>query len=562
MSEVRRLLAYVTPYWPRLALVLLLALLGTLVSLYVPYLFRALVDQGLVGRNSDALVRIIAMFVGLTLVSYALNVVSGLRYTRVSADILFDMRLAVFRRLQQLSPRFYAKMPLGQIVSRINADIGELQRVAAELALGWLGSLVYLVGSAAILMYLDSWLFLVSIALLPASIWSLVRFRRKLELSIADLRNQSAEMGTVLIESLQGMKVVVAHNAQEREVGRLRARNDGFVASLMIMRRLTYLSGGLPGLLLTMGSGVVLLLGGWRVIDGQITIGVLVAFVAYQMRLVAPIQGMMGLYTSVASARVSLRRVHEILDATVEVRDDPNAPPIGDVRGAVAFEQVSLTFDRGAPVLQRLDLSVAAGERIAIVGRSGEGKSTIADLLVRHLDPDSGRVTLDGRDVRSLRLADLRRHVIVVDQNPFVFNTTLRENIRFAAPNASEPAIAAAAMRAGLGPFVARSPRGLDTEVGEGGRALSAGERQRVAIARAFLADPTVLVLDEATGALDAATEAEVVAGYEELMAGRTTIVITHRAELARRADRIVTLEGGSIARAAPAPAPAAVLSA
>jgi ATP-binding cassette subfamily B protein len=547
LSDIRRLLSYVTPYWPRLALVLLLALLGTLVSLSVPYLFRSLVDEALIGKNAGALVRIVATFVGLTLVSYALNVVSGLRYTRVSADILFDMRLAVFRKLQELSPRFYAKMPLGQIVSRINADIGELQRVATEITLGWLGSLVYLVGSALILWYLDAWLFLVSIALLPASLWALIRYRRRLEVAIADLRNQSAEVGTVLIESLQGMKLVVAHNAQEREANRLRVRNDGFVASLMAMRRLSYLAGGLPGILLTMGSAVVLLLGGWRVVSGEITIGVLVAFVAYQMRLVAPIQGLMGLYTSIASARVSLHRVHEIIDTPVEVRERQDAQPIGNVRGDVAFEGVSFSFDRGAPVLDRLDLAVAAGERIAIVGRSGEGKSTIADLLVRHLDPDSGRVTIDGHDIRSLRLADVRRHVVVVDQNPFVFNTTLRENIRFATPGASEQEIQTAAFRAGLEPFVTRSPRGLDTEVGEGGRALSAGERQRVAIARAFLANPTVLVLDEATGSLDAKTEAEVVAGYEELMAGRTTIVITHRPELARRADRIVTLEGGSI---------------
>jgi ATP-binding cassette subfamily B protein len=249
---------------------------------------------------------------------------------------------------------------------------------------------------------------------------------------------------------------------------------------------------------------------------------------------------------------VSIRRVHEIVDTPVDVTERADAQPITGIRGDVAFESVSFSFDRGAPVLDGVDFAVSAGECVAIVGRSGEGKSTIADLLVRHLDPDSGRVTIDGRDTRMLRLADLRRHVVVVDQNPFVFNTTLRDNIRFAAPDASEQEIHTAASRAGLDPLIERSPLGLDTGVGEGGRALSAGERQRVAIARAFLANPTVLILDEATGSLDPATEAEVVAGYEELMAGRTTIVITHRPELARRADRILTLDGGSIAAGAP----------
>jgi ATP-binding cassette, subfamily B, bacterial len=270
--------------------------------------------------------------------------------------------------------------------------------------------------------------------------------------------------------------------------------------------------------------------------------------VAYQVRLVGPIQALMGLYSSIASARVSLRRVNEILDTPVDVREAPNAEPVDRVRGEVRFESVSFSFDRG-PVLAALDLTVAAGECVAITGRSGEGKSTIADLLVRHLDPDAGRVTLDGRDLKTMRLTDVRSHVVVVDQQPFMFNTTLRENIRFARPDASEEDVREAAMRAGLGAFIARSTRGMDTEVGEGGRALSAGERQRVAIARGFLASPSVLVLDEATGSLDPTTEAEVASGYEELMQGRTTIVITHRPELARRADRIVTLENGSIVR-------------
>jgi ATP-binding cassette subfamily B protein len=254
----------------------------------------------------------------------------------------------------------------------------------------------------------------------------------------------------------------------------------------------------------------------------------------------------MGLYASIASARVSLRRVNEILETPIEVREQPGAVAVEHVRGDVRFESVSFSFDRG-PVLAGLDIAVPAGESIAIVGRSGEGKSTIADLLVRHLDPDSGRVMLDGRDLKSMRLTDVRRHIVVVDQQPFVFNTTLRENIRFALPDATDSQVHEAAMRAGRGPFIARSAQGLETEVGEDGRALSAGERQRVAIARALLASPSVLVLDEATGSLDPATEAEVASGYEELMRGRTTIVITHRPELARRTGRIVTLERGAI---------------
>ena len=551
-SDVSRLLGYIRPYWPRLALVLAITLTSTVVSLYIPLLYRGLVDNALLGRDVPALVRIVSLFLGLTVLSFLLNVVSGLRYTHVSADILFDMRLAVFRHLQALSPRFYARMPLGQIVSRINADISELQRVAAELALGWIGSVVYLVGSIVILLYIDKWLFLMSVALLPPSIWALVRYRRRLEGSIAAMRDHSAGLGSLLIESLQGMKLVVAHNAQEREAQRFRAKNDAFISALMAMRRLTYLAGGLPGLLLSAASAAIILVGGWRVIEGALTVGALVAFVAYQIRLVGPIQGLMGLYASIASARVSLRRVHEILDTPIEVREHPDAAPLERVRGDVRFERVNFAFDRGN-VLRDVDLEVRAGECVAIVGRSGEGKSTIADLVVRHFDTDSGRVTLDGRDIRTLRLSDLRRHVIVVDQSPFVFNTTLRENVRFARPDANEDDVREAALRAGLGPFIARTPSGLDTEVGEGGRALSAGERQRVAIARAMLANPSVLVLDEATGALDQTTEAEVAAGYEELMKGRTTIVITHRPELARRADRVLTLEDGTIATADPA---------
>jgi ATP-binding cassette subfamily B protein len=545
--DLRRALAYVRPYRRQLALVLALSLAGTGVSLYLPYLSKSLVDRALLGRDAGALVSTVGAFVALTLVSFALNVVSGLRYTKTSADILFDMRLALFRHLQRLSPRFYARMPLGQIASRINSDIGEIQRVAAEIALGWLGSVVYLVGTIVILIALDPVLLLVGLAMLPLAIWMLVRYRRQLEDAIAHMRDRSAEVGTFLIESLQGMRVVVALNAQEREVERFRKRNAGFVASLMRMRRLTYLSGGAPGLLLAAGSSAVFLVGGWRVISGAITMGTLVAFVAYQMRLIGPIQGLMGLYASIAAARVSLRRVHEILDTPAEVEEAEHPVALEAVRGEVSFERVTFDYDRGVRVLDGVSLTVSPGESVSIAGPSGAGKSTIADLLVRQLDPHGGRIRLDGHDLRTLRLGDLRRHVVVVDQEPFIFNASIAENVRYARPAAKDEEVLAAVHAAGLGDLVARVPQGIDTGVGERGRELSAGERQRVAIARAFLADPAVLILDEATGSLDPATEAHIVASYESLMKGRSTIVITHRPELARRAHRTLSLTDGRL---------------
>lgn len=540
------------PYRWRLAAVLAISLTGTVLALFVPYLAKLLVDRGLLGRDAGALGRTVLAFAALTLGSFALNVVSGLLYTKASAEILFDMRLALFRHLQKLSPRFYAQIPIGQVATRINGDMAEIQRVAAEVALAWVGNMLFLAGTILILLKLDRVLFATSLAMLPPALWALFAYRRRLETGVTEMRDRSADIGSFLIESLLGMKVVVASNAQDREATRFRVRNDGFIDSLMRMRRLTYLAGGLPGLLLSAGSAMVFYLGGRRVIDGTITMGTLVAFVAYQVRLLGPIQALMGLVASVTSARVSLRRVNELLDTPPDVDDRPGATPMLDATGHVRLENVRFGFGRGSLVLDGVSLDIAAGERVALVGRSGEGKSTIADLLARHLDPAEGTVRLDGRDLRDIVLNDVRRHVVVVDQDPFIFNAPLAENVRFARPDATDQDVAAAVRAAGLDGLLGRLPEGMQTSLGERGRALSAGERQRVAIARALLADPAVLVLDEATGSLDPATEAEVVTGYEALMRGRTTILITHRMALARRADRVIVLDMGRIVESGP----------
>lgn len=571
--EIRWALGFVRPYAKRLVLVLALSLASTALSLYIPYLSKDLVDTALLGRDGTALTRIVALFAGITMLSFGLNVVSGMRYTRASADILFDMRLALYRHLQRLSPRFYARTPIGDIMSRINNDIGEIQRVVSESLLAWLGNIAYLLGTVGILLWLDARLFLVSLAILPPCLWALVRYRRRLESITAELRERSAGIGSFLIETILGLKLTVASNAQRREQRRFRRKNDAFIRTLMSMRLLTYLAGGLPGLILAGGVAVIFLYGGQRVIAEAITMGTFVAFMAYQMRLLGPIQGLMGLYASLATARVSLGRVHVILDTPVEVREAEAPVHVEGLRGEgqveareaerptgvagsasaeglggeMRLERVSFSFGREEPVLDGVDLVVGEGEVVAVVGASGSGKSTIVDLLSRQLDPDAGRILLGGRDLRALRLADVRAAVVPVEQEPFLFNTTVAENIRYGRPDASDAEVDAAARAAGLDALLATLPDGLETQVGEQGRELSAGQRQRVAVARAFLADPRVLVLDEPTSSLDPASERALMEGYQVVMRGRTTILVSHRLALARRADRVVVLEHGRI---------------
>ena len=524
-----------------------LSLAGTALSLYIPYLTRDLVDTALLGQDSAALTRIVALFAGITAVSFGFNVVAGLRYTRTSADILFDMRLALYRHLQRLSPRFYARTPVGDIMSRINNDIGEIQRIVSESLLAWLGNIAYLLGTVGILIWLDARLFAVSLIMLPPCLWALVRYRRRLESITAELRERSAEIGSFLIETVLGLKLTVASNAQRREQRRFRAKNDAFIEKLMSMRLLTYLAGGLPGLILAGGVAIIFLYGGQRVISEAITMGTFVAFMAYQMRLLGPIQGLMGLYASLATARVSLGRVHVILDTPIQVRDPERPESAQGLRGELRLEGVSFSFGRGEPVLDGVDLVVGEGEVVAVVGASGSGKSTIVDLLSRQLDPDAGRILLGGRDLRALRLRDVRARMVAVEQEPFLFNTTIAENIRYGRPDASDAEVEAAARAVGLDAFLATLPDGLATRVGEQGRELSAGQRQRVAVARAFLADPAVLVLDEPTSSLDPASERALMEGYQVVMRGRTTILVSHRLALARRADRVVVLARGRI---------------
>ena len=558
-TDLRRAFAYLAPYWRRLVLVMGISLVSTGLSLVTPYLSKDLVDRALIGRDLAALQRIVLLFAVLGVSSYILNVISGLRYTRVSAEILFDMRLALYEHLQRLSPRFYARTRMGDIVARINSDIGEIQRVAAEAALAWVGNILFLIGCVVMLMWLDWRLALLTAAVMPLSLAALVFYRRRLEARVAAVRQKSADLGSFLIETLQAHTLVVASNAQAREAGRFRKLNDLFIDALMGMQRVSYLAGGLPGLILSLGASAVFLYGGWRVVEGSLTLGTFAAFIAYQMRVMAPVQALMGLYTALATAKVSWHRVLQLLDAPVDVQEAPTARALTKVTGAFRFEHVSLTTERGVTVLDDVSFECSAGHSVAIVGASGSGKSTIAALALRLIDPDGGAVKLDGEDLRNLRLADLRHHVVLVEQEPVLLHASIAENLRYGliddgrapmAPSEQQAALRKAAEAAGVSAFIEGLPEKYETVVGERGHQLSSGERQRLALARAFLANPSVLVLDEPTAALDPVSERAVVEGYRAVMRGRTTLIISHRRDVAMNADRVVVLQGARAVQA------------
>ena len=546
-NDYRRIFKFILPYSRGLTLVLALSLVSTLLGLAQPYITKLLIDEALLRRNVTALTTVAALMVAVTVLGFALNILSSYRYVAVSASVLFDMRLAVYQHLQKLSPRFYTRTKLGEIVSRLNNDISEVQRVAADTLLAAVSNVIFLVGSVVIMLMLNWKLFLLSILLIPISLIALKHYRAKLASNVQRMRERSADIGSFLIETLMGMRLVVTSNTQQSEVARFRDKNQSFVQALLSMQLVSFFASALPGTVLTLSTAMVFLYGGKLVIDGAMTIGALVAFMAYHMRLLAPVQNLMGLYTSVTTARVSLNRVFEILDATVDVKESPDTLEIQDVKGDIQFENVTLKYDRETVVLDGVSFGIPAGSLCAITGPSGVGKSTIADLLLRFYDPQSGSVRIDCHDVRKIRLADLRREVVSVEQTAFLFNTTIAENIRYGRSDATLEEIMRAAQAASIDQFIRSLPEGYDTQVGERGQALSAGERQRIALARAFLRDPSVLVLDEPTASVDSIAEQEIAAAINTLRKGRTTVVISHRLSLIELADWVIVIDNGRV---------------
>jgi ATP-binding cassette subfamily B protein len=538
----RRLWVFIRPYAKPLSLVILVSLGATALTLVQPYFSKLLIDRALMQRDMHALLWIAGVMSLASILGFVFNILASYQYVKISAAMLFDLRLALFRHLQGLSPRFYASYRLGDIMSRLNNDAGEVQRVSADALLSVLSNIGFLIGAIAMMLWLDWRLFLVGIVLIPACVFTFIRYQRTLTALTKRLRERSADLGSFFVDSVLGMRVVTSLNANDHEAARFKERNDAFVQTMLEVQIASFMTGALPGTILTIATATVFLYGGWLIIQGTMTIGTLVAFMAYHTRLLSPVQNLLSLTSSLASARVSLGRIFELFDTPAEVTEAPDALPLPPVRGSIRLEAVSLRHDRSA-VLDDVSLEIPAGSVCAVLGPSGVGKSTLADLMVRYLDPDQGRVLIDGIDLRRVRLADLREQIMLVDQSPYLFHATIAENIAYARPGATEAEIELAGSAAGLDELIARLPQGYQTIAGERGMALSAGERQRISLARAMLRRPSVLILDEPTSALDGGMEKQIADSLCAAMRGGTLIVITHRPALAEIATVVITLK-------------------
>ena len=564
-SNLRGLLQLLRPYRLRATAMLVALVLGTAASLAPPLLAKLAIDRGIEKHDTHTLAIVVVAFLLSALLVWAATYAQTYLVGWVGQRALADLRIRIFKHLQSQPIGFYESRPAGVLISRMTNDVEALESLVTDSVVTLFQSGLTLIGAIGVLIYLDAELALLTFCIVPFVAGGSIWFRL---VSAGAFRRTRETIGSItgyLQETLSGIRVVRSFGQEPVHEARFAELNEDNAAANMVTVRLNAAYFPAVEMLSGIALALIVLYGGDQAINGHVTVGTIVAFVATLSFLFEPIQQLSQLYTTYQSGMAALEKIFQLLDTKPTLEDIPNAPALGPIRGDVRFEDVSFAYrprskgrdGSGAPTepepeevlaLEHVDLDIPAGQTVALVGATGAGKSTMAKLAARFYDPTRGRVLVDGHDLREVSSHSLRSQMGIVPQEAFLFSGTVGENIAFGRPDADDAQIHDAATAVGADEFIAELPRGYDTEVGERGAQLSAGQRQLIAFARALIADPRILVLDEATSNVDLHTEGRIEAAMRRLLAGRTSIVIAHRLSTIRQAGRIVVLEHGQIA--------------
>jgi subfamily B ATP-binding cassette protein MsbA len=552
MAVLKRLYGYLKPYWRQLVLISMLLLVWTGLDLLPPLFQGAVVDRVIIEGD---LSQLLPLIIGLIVVYAALQLVSAadlyLRHA-LGERFILDLRVRLYEYLQRLSLSYFERTSTGEIMSRITNDVNELENFVTHGSSLTLVDLLRLAGTSIVLLWLDWRLALVALLPVPLLAVALRLFNRRVRPIYRQVRDRLGDINARLQDNISGIRVIQAFGQERAALDRFLAESVAYYQARV--RGIRIWSTFFPAIRLVASTGTVLVLavGALLVVDGSMTLGTLVAFLAYTTALYQPINRLTEVDNIIQQAIAAGERIFELLDEEPEIQDAAGAEGVPEIEGEIQFDRVFFRYGGAEPpeneyVLHDVTFHVAPGQVIALVGPSGAGKTSIANLISRFYDPTQGRVLIDGQDVREMQIKSLRDHIAVVLQETFLFNTTVRDNLLFAKLDASEEEMVAAARAAYAHDFIIELPNGYDTEIGERGVKLSGGQKQRLALARAILADPRILILDEATSSVDAEAEYLIQQALDRVLQGRTAIVIAHRLSTVRSADKIIALEEGRI---------------
>ncbi|NLG51523.1 MAG: ABC transporter ATP-binding protein [Chloroflexi bacterium] len=547
MKVILRVFGYMRKFWLAevAAYASMLAING--VRLITPQLYRRIVDVGIDQGQMDVLLQSVLLLLGITAIQGLCRFGEGYFAEGVSQNVAYEIRNEVYRKLQSLSFSYHDQQQTGQLLSRTTSDVERLQRITGRGILRLVDAVILLVGTTIVIVRMNPLLSVLALALMPVIGIYMRQYITKMHPIFHIRQDQMADLTARLEQNLRGMAVVRGFAQEPAEIARFDADNTTVYNTSMTVARAGGFTGAFVLLLASIGSVLVLGVGGGLVINDMLTLGELVAFNSYMLQLIMPVRRLGTIFNMLGESQTSAERVFEILDARSEVENAPDAEKLGDIQGQVTFENVSFGYLGTSKVLSDLSFRIEPGQVVALLGPTGSGKSTIVNLIPRFYDVTEGAIKIDGKDIRTVTIESLREQIGMVLQETMLFGSTIRENITFGKPDATQEEIEAAAKAAAAHDFIMSMPQGYDTEVGERGVTLSGGQRQRIAIARALLLNPRILILDDATSSVDTDTEQQIQHALNQLMRGRTSFVIAQRVSTVRNADLILVIDGGKL---------------